>query len=905
MKSNKNESVLSDLSQTEAEINELKKELAVVEEKLKPLYEAQDKVANHKQLLEQINTRYNYFSNLGRNFFYTQQYEEAKRLKNEAEITFKQSQQELSKITTELTKVIESKETITMRITMKEGLYETIKLGLMESNTYAAPVSVENIADNQIIQSEFEKRKPQLEQLLADKKSKQQQVISLYKSIEEYDSEIEALKKERDEAIILKRDLKRAIKLAKNMISFDDNAKEIKIDNLSVAAMKQQLELIQANYLHLKSRPWYIKLWDIISSFLSGSVTKKHEAKALYQQSKEEYDRFLAKINTELKDTDKAIKNFKVQIYHQKKAKEQVKLTLKQYDKLDNIREGINQLEDALAYDLNAAKEPLIKRCEPEIRLGVLVESQSANSVKKHLKAFLQTPSTHTFNTLETTLKSDVGQRALTNTDLVDLLTDVAEIYTDVSKLLPKEAFLTISADKMIQMLSDDIISREQERDALKEEKKELEHYLIENRSQVDDYDLRIKNNKTALLTGYFAIVAAKKSRELEGLDLKEKETLEQIITKLSEKTGTIKNNLPNQETKHFTEVFEDAAIEQQDFNSIFLMYYYPKDTKGFYAILNQYTPTYQPLAPPLSFKQIDMLKKELGERFKELSERLTSLPALRKAYVEDNLQEVLNFVHAAWQEEKQFYEAALEDTLHALDTLADDIENTNDGNTIALFNQLIDPMLKSNRTSLLEVKGIASTLLEEFKKNNTSFSAYPSLKQVKKALRRLTAHYNLCIENELAHETITPKEFDSATSFTKKENRFIEIEEKLKQLTEEIKSTRQQKQTIANTGQVNHKLRTDSINQLINACQRFTVQHSTVRVALKNFLSYPTPRLFVKLQEALENDPSSTNANKIGRLLTEAQALYPEIETIVRLAASKLSPHSSDDFNENAPPTP
>ncbi|MCH9756695.1 MAG: hypothetical protein K0U37_05865 [Gammaproteobacteria bacterium] len=877
--------ISTDLQKARSNLAALRVELASIEDDLKVLPVAEADVKLKQTLLDNA-TRYLEDFKLIARMTNAKKYAEAVRLKELAQSALDEAESELHSLKDSLENAVEQEETLNTRIAVQEKLCETLEQGISEGKmAYAAAEVVDDaISHGAIILSEYEKKKGQRERFLAKKHDEREEVQTLLQAIL-------ANSKLLAEQQVNQRDLERAKNFAENAVNFD--GEDITVNHIQLgllSILKAEVEESKENVKRLKLRHWIVRFLDKVFGFIFNKPSTKQQAKALFKEKKEAFDELMQEISEELEATKRAVENAKT-------ASTRLGDKLNRYDKLETIEAAINALTDTLAFDLEATIKAFVERCQPESHLGTLVETQASNQVKQALLKFLKFPAEHTLDHLKNILNSKIGQAALTNVDLIKLLHDVGDIYAEVSHLLPEEELLTIDTAHMAGLLSKDMTKKTERIEKLKAEKRELTAFIEAHQEKAHAYESRIDNNTSALETAYRILFSLQKLALASNMPEEEVSVIQVCILKTQKKIEAIKQDLPRDVVEPLEHFFKALDVKKHDFNAIFLVRHYQADVEAFYNILGEYTNNKTILKQPLTFRKLQLFREELGAgTWTEACEKLTALPAIRERFYQDNEEQISRTISAMVPNETIFFNAVMERVDMTLEQFKQEINRKAGAEkeaALAIYSPLVDAYNIAPFETMTDVKKAAAAFKAgmDTPLAHQVFGGYAWFPRLHQAISILNDERNQLLEEDLPHEEVTPEEMATTGQLIQQVH---EVERRLENITEQLpkleieRNELLRRQGETNKGTVNFSFQSTTIKELIDDCKQMTVRHGEVRVALKNFLSYPTARLFSKLKTAMEKNPRSLTDSTIGPLIERASRIYPQISTAHQFITKK-----------------
>ncbi|MDX2346732.1 MAG: hypothetical protein QNK11_07680 [Legionella sp.] len=629
-------------------------------------------------------------------------------------------------------------------------------------------------------------------------------------------------------------------------VTFDGDRTILNQTNLKLIESEKEEEKAfittktEANKIGRKA--WFVKLWDIIQSFISNSKSNEKKAREAFKTAQAE---LITNLDQDVKIARQAIIKHKA---NSSTLKEQLAPLSSE---LNTTQEKIIRYKQRLNPSRLMTKEVLIKQCE----------AFSQDKIKPLLLNFLDTPNKSKLKNLQAFLKTETGKNALANPELIQVLSNISKLYSELEPLLPKNTFLMIDKQSMLEQLSQEI-------DVLKTKEKEVKKQINTNKHLID-YEVNITQNTTALTNAHRILFILKKQTD-------DPEALEISIKKTETKIKYITENLPEDIAKPIHIFFKE--LKKYDVNHIFLFNHYQLASDDFYRILNKYSR--EPLEAPLTFKQLERFQEQAGkENTEKAYQEIANLPQLKKAQSLrlKNDGKIMKIADAMAENERHEYKRIKSEIIKAFNAFEKEIEKQPEPQkteALKIYETLQETYLPSE--NIIKDKEAWAKVYTRLREKKSIFKDYTSFSDLYCALSEMQYETNTLLEKEVPDTDII-----SINQSDLEEFHAYQVEHS--NLNQSIAELERKKETLEdfmpNEGKKPAYFYLDSIKLLVNTCETLTTRHDNVRVALQNFLQQPTKPLLLALQTQIKADKASLTDSKLGALITQANQMYPQIQ--------------------------
>lgn len=590
----------------------------------------------------------------------------------------------------------------------------------------------------------------------------------------------------------------------------------------------------------------------------------------------------------------------------------------------------IHDLETKIVSARNKNKErlSLIAQCVPDTSLGILRDKESASSiqVKKSLSNFLENPSTALLSVLTQTMIDNPDYS--TNQNVITLLEKSRNFFPEIPILTSEQ--LCIDPKKIVHVLSDEISRLAYTSNNLLNDKLAL---IEEHASLIETKDLMspcVAANKKALLLAVRMLFLVEQLQIAQNTEKQsntsathgDKKAAQNMSTLLKTIISKIENNLPNTEINAVREMtnnilFRTGAGTVLNFNE-------SKDE--IVLLLASYVTENNQLPTEINITTLEKFRSGMddAEDGRELWANIMALPVIKKQI--DENQTLVNMVEQFTQEMDtvalfdRIYQV-MEDISHKIELIDRVRKDTNNlKEDVALMvkkdvdSTTIHGYIEEHTDALTERAwlipyftdtDVAKNFCDQFRalegKNGVTkdelltyfktgiTSVHPSIQgECHQAIIDIIQDINLVFDPAQLSEKIQwidepeLKVYSTEQIAAQEQQIMLEIkaiDHQVSELGMSIQALQTKiEQVHLNDINVTDVIIADKINDLINACgNKILFQYGEpVRLALKQFLSNPTPENGEHLKHRMKDNSNYVQNETLVSLITRAGEYFP-----------------------------
>lgn len=674
-------------------------------------------------------------------------------------------------------------------------------------------------------------------------------------------------------------------------------------EGTETANIKLRMDELESDIKRYSNRGFFGRFLDGVRRFL-GLRTAKESAQ-------DNYDKFEKLLLDKLKIAKSEFNEFNTLMRKIKLEKEEAQTASAELGSQVDILQKIQMIQANLDDSLDEKISDWLQRCElyKGTRVGVLKESRAATRILEKLAEFIEEPTRSHLNDLTKAFESKDNQAAKTDVRLMKLLQEVGEEYEEVNRFLPRPDFIPIDPGKALECSLQEKRVHNERLAELVNKREELEASILARTKAIEILPEAMKENQDALAT----LLWAQAQFQMPLLDANDgaRRAQEEADDVCNIKIEALKRHMTPDAISKVTQ--REEGYDKTDTNSpfyLFLVMKYDENLdayKVFRHNLCECTTNAAILDEPFSMSKLYLLKAELGDdafKAKFYDKVWPSVAALMLRYTELVSGTQVEFE----SENKQPFLKKVDAASEALDDIATLISN-HWPNMIDVYEEVIKVHNDGMKSADEKLGGVsydeASSELRQASREEVRDTFVVTLQALQSMhldldLATFESAVNYLSSSAVLDSYIAYQDISTDTNLTKEKHKLASISRKIHQ---EEQSLARLERAQSGSGYL-----PTALAELAEACvgqgsKAAVDSHKTVRVGLKNFLSYPTQVNLHELKEKMKKDPKYVKDENLVQLFERAGDYFSEVRDLhAKMTPSRSStPTTVEDYDTSS----